>query len=813
VSALRLSGVGVDGPGDGPAPTATFASPWGFGSVAWGRQRNRVGAAVAAALLLALVAWMAVGAPAGAEDASEATTFGADGMATQSLGTHLEMTEVSSVVTQPDGGLLAQQGDHVEAFLPDGSPNTSFAPIPTGREGGGLFRAADGKSFVLDEEELTRLNPDGTVDTSFGDAGTTNVSYDAVAAGSLGSGKTVVLYEEPLGARNPNYDIGVTVLGGDGSRDRPEVRTGPISPDYSGKFVAEVVPAPDGGGLVVGHSFLLRLGADGAPDPSFGRHGLLTPGGTIASAHFLAGGEIEVAGSGSIGKKSGPAILRFTAAGRPDRSFGTDGVRLYDIPGSINAASWGPDGSVVLGGREEDTASCAEEKEDCDETPLLAAVDAAGNLDGSFGEAGVLRLSGLTGRPGPDGYRSEGVIALTRRPDGSVVAVGNGPPNESVGFLVALSPQGSLLPSFGEGGIVRAPEPVPAEERVYGFVPLSGGHVLAAATTDVGTEERAVLVRYDSDGSLDSTFGAGSGFVDLARGGRQSTRPALRGGEVLVAPYTYPHPTVQMADAEDGSPVASFGGTGTVHLENREGYVVAVEYSSDGDPVVLEHHPSGSGGGPIPVQRFLSDGKPDRAFGHGRVVLRPPVRGLQATALVAAPGGRMLVGGFAGNRFVFGCLLPDGKPDPHFGSHGWAMPRVHGSLNSMVMARVGARILLAGVAGGGARPRVVLLRLDVHGHRDRGFGHGGLRSARTESGAEATTLLATPAGPVVLLERVGEPVLDFSPEGPTHRLPIGAHAGDVFSVQGTVSEDRLIVGWSPQEERPPFHLSAIPLQP
>jgi uncharacterized delta-60 repeat protein len=783
--------------------------------VAWGRQRSRVGTAVAAALLLALVAWVAVGARADAEGANEATTFGADGLATQTLGTHLEGTEVSSVVAQPDGGLLAQQGDHVEAFLPNGSPDSSFAPIPTGREGGGLFPAADGKAFVLDGEELTRLDSDGTVDTSFGDAGTANVSYDAVAAGSLGSGKVIVLYEVPLGARNPNYSIGVTVLGEDGRPERSQVSLGSISPAYSGKFVTEVVPAADGGALVVGHGLLLRLGADGAPVSSFGRGGLLTPGAAVAGARFLADGEIEVAGSASIGKKSGPAILRFTAAGKPDRSFGTDGVRLYDVPGTVNAASWGPDGSVVLGGHEEDAGSCAEkEAKDCDETPVLASVDAAGNLVGSFGEGGVLRLSGLTGRAGPDGYGSEGVIALTWRPDGSVVAVGNAPPNESVGFLAALSPEGSLLPSFGEGGIVRAPEPVPAEERVYGFVPLPGGKVLASATTDVGTEERAVLVRYDSDGSLDSTFGAGSGFVDLAVGAHQSTRPALRGGKVLVAPYTYPHPTVQMADAEDGSAVASFGVGGTVHLKNREGYVVAVEYASDGDPVVLEHHAGGSGGGPIPVQRFLPDGKSDPAFGKdGRVVLRPPVRGLQATALVGAPGGRMLVGGFAGNRFVLGRLLPDGKPDPRFGSHGWTMPRVHGSLNSMVMARVGGRILLAAVAEGGSGPRAVLLRLDAQGHRDRGFGQGGLRSVRTESGAEATTLLTTAAGPVVLLERVVEPVLDFTPGSPVHHLPIGAHSQDVFAVQGTVSEGRVIVGWSPQEARPPFHLSAIPLKP
>jgi uncharacterized delta-60 repeat protein len=782
--------------------------------VAWGRHKNRVLAAAAAVLLLALVASVAVGGAARAEGPSEATTFGADGVATQSLGTHLETTEISSVVARPDGGLLAQQGDHVEAFLPNGSPDGSFAPIATGSEREALFPAAGGESFVLGEGRLTRLNPDGTVDTSFGDAGTAKVPSGTIAVGNLGSGKVVALSYQPIGARNANYDVGVTVLGEDGSPDRSEVRSGPVFPGFSGKSIAEVVPAPDGGALVVGDGFLLRLDSDGAPDPGFGDRGLLSSGSAIASAHFLADGEIEVAGTGSIGKESGSAILRFTAAGKPDPSFGTDGVRLYDLPGSINTASWGPDGSVVLGGREEDTGSCAEKEaeENCDERPVLAALDAAGNLDSAFGEGGVLRLSGLTGRPGPDGYRSEGVIALTRRPDGSIVAVGSAPPNESVGFVAALSPQGSLLPSFGEGGIVRAPEPVPAAERIDGFVPLPGGKVLAAGTTDVGTEERAILVRYDADGSLDSTFGAGSGFVDLAGGGRESIRPALRDGKVLVAPYIYPHPTVQMADADDGAPVASFGSTGTAHLKDREGYAVAVAFASDGDPVVLEHHAGGEAGGPIPIQRFLPDGKPDPAFGHdGRVVLRPPVRELQATALAAAPGGRILVGGFAGNRFVVVCLLADGRPDRRFGWNGWALPRVHGPLGSMVMARVGSRLLLAGVAGEGARPQVVLLPLDAHGHRENGFGHGGIRSARTESDAEATTLLATPAGPVVLLERVVHPVLDFSPGGAVRRLSIGAHGRAVFVVRGTVSGGRLIVGWSPLEQRPPFHLSAVPL--
>jgi uncharacterized delta-60 repeat protein len=769
-------------------------------------------AGIVAALLVALAAITALVGTAGAESESEATTFGADGVATQSLGVHLERTGVTGLVARPDDGLVAQQGSRLEAFLPSGAPDPAFSSIPaTSEEGaGGLFPAAGGMSFVIDGGRLTRLDPEGATDMSFGHTGTAEIPSSTRAVGELGSGKIVAVTYDTIGARSPNFDVGVTVLNADGSPDGPEARSGAVSPSYTSKVVSEIVPAPDGGGLVVGGDFLLRLNADGSADQGFGHQGLLSSRSTFVSARFLADGSIEAVGSGSIGKKSGTAILRFTAGGEPDQSFGTDGVRLYDLPGSFDVASWGADGSVILGGGEEATGSCPEKN--CEEAPVLAAIDAAGNLDTSFGEGGVLRLSGLAGRPGPGGSRAEGVVALTRRPDGTIIAAGNAPPNESVAFLAAFSPAGTLLGSFGEGGIVRAPEPVPAEEEVDAFVPQPGGKVLAAGSTDVGIEEHAVLIRYDADGSLDRTFGAGAGFVSLPGDGREPRGLAIRNGKVLVAPYTYPHPTLQMVDADDGAPVSSFGADGKVRLRPREGYVQAVEFASDGDPVVLEHTAGGEPGGPVLIQRFGPDGKPDRAFGHdGRLKLRPPVHGLEPTALAAAPKGRILVGGFAGDRFVVARLLPDGRVDRRFGSRGWSLPRVRGSLGSMTMTRAGSHLLLAGVAGQDGH-RAVLLRLDARGRLARAGGRR-VRSAETESGAQATGVLATPAGVVVLLERVAEPVLEFTRGQPVLRPPLGESAHQIFRVAGTLSGARLIVGWVPLEEKAPFHLSRVSLEP
>src|SRR5687767_9999966 len=78
---------------------------------------------------------------------------------------------------------------------------------------------------------------------------------------------------------------------------------------------------------------------------------------------------------------------------------------------------------------------------------------------------------------------------------------------------------GQLDPSFGDAGVVTAP---PAIAPVA-VLPQADGKVLVAGETIAtpGLNEppytqatyAAAIVRYNADGSLDTTFGGGDGFV------------------------------------------------------------------------------------------------------------------------------------------------------------------------------------------------------------------------------------------------------------------------------------------------------------
>jgi uncharacterized delta-60 repeat protein len=764
---------------------------------------------VAALLGVVVVSAVLVGV-AGAESSTEATTFGADGIATQSLGVHLERNGISSVSARPDGGLVVQRGSGVESFSADGSPEPGAGPPPSA-PAGRTFPAAGGKSFVLGEGKLTRLNADGTTDTSFGDGGSVEVS-GASAVGELASGKIVAFGVQLTGTNRPENTGYITVLNADGSKVPRATSSRSLLAIAEEMPVREMIPTPEGGLLIVDSAFLLELNAEGSPNGGFGQRGVVDQG-AVAGARFLADGSIEAAFLQYIDseQREVPAILRLTAAGKPEAGFGAEGVNVLGLGNwwSIDAVSWGADGSAVIGAREVATG-CP--RKQCEEAPALVGVDPAGNLDTGFGEGGVARLTALAGRPG-EGYASEGVTALTRRPDGSIVAAGNAPPDESVAFIAALTPRGAPVPSFGEGGIVRLSESVPATERLAALVPVAGGKLLAAGWTNVGVGTQAMLVRYGPDGSLDPTFGSGSGWVGLGAYGKEASGIAVRRKVALVAAYRYPRSTLLMVHTEDGSPVRSFGTDGTVHLPRRQDYVGAMAFASDGDPVVLDGAQSRDDIEAFGLQRYRRDGKPDRAFGRrGKLSLRVPDGGLSGRAMVAAPGGRVLVAGHTGDRLVVGCLLPDGKPDRRYGSRGWSTIRVPDRVDSMAMVGDGSHTLLAATLGESGHHRVALVRLDSHGRPDKGFGRGGIRAAKVESGWEPTAILPTRAGVTVLQARGTRPVITFLAAGGVRRRSVAAQPRKVWQVQGTVSEGRLILGWSPLDglhEEAGYYLSSL----
>ncbi len=763
-----------------------------------GERGRRGGVRLVLALTAAACALAAIAAFAAAEDATETTTFGADGIATQSLGVHFEETQFSSLEARPDGGLIAQRHDQLESYLADGAPDPAAPPqrVSPYRQ---VFPLAGGKSLVANDLRLTRVNADGSVDPSFGGTGTIKVPSTVRAAAELSSGKVLVASTFSGGTHTIINTLTAALVNPDGSIDRGVGTKGFLTLSLpSSQIVGEVVeidPIADGGALVVGGTYLLELRADGSPSPGFGEGGLLTGLPNLVGGRVLADGSVEAVGSKYSPSGGDLIVLRYTAAGSPDLGFGAEGIRSFDLGAGEEAhdALWAADGSVVVGGSSFEVGSCEEDEESCSETPVLVALDPGGSLDPGFGEGGVLRLTSLAGAP--RGYRGCGVIALTRRPDGSMGAAGCAPPRRTVAFLAAVSPAGGLVPGFGEGGIVRVRRPVPAIQEVAGIVRLADGKLLAAGTTDVGFDNQPILVRYDADGSLDRSFGAGAGYVAVAPSSYARGFAVDAAGRSLVGVSDYPSSRVLLR-AADGAPVPSFGSGGAVQLP-RHVWVEALGFSPDGGAVVVGRRDVAGDVDLGIVLRFQPNGQRDPGFGHnGRVELRPGGRRMEARTLATASGGRMLVGGVVGNGFAMVRLLPDGRPDPRFGSRGWAFPRSGGDAKSLLLSRAGSRVYLAGVTGEGGRYRVVLLRFGANGRLDSGFGHRGRLTTTIARSAQPKAIVPTRRGVLVVLSRGARPLLLFGRNGRVQRRQVGQRPQFVSDVRATVSDGQLILGWN-----------------
>lgn len=159
---------------------------------------------------------------------------------------------------------------------------------------------------------------------------------------------------------------------------------------------------------------VLRYLPGGSLDTSYGHAGgvrRLGPFEYVSGIRTLSGGKTLVLG-GRTGF-SHVLLARLTATGRFDRDFSGDGVATVYVPGSHGGAGVGPvvdrAGRILVGG---DIGACANAY-GCKQTAVVVRMTAAGERDESFGVGGAARLDGQFGDPNPV-YRFEDLALSSR---------------------------------------------------------------------------------------------------------------------------------------------------------------------------------------------------------------------------------------------------------------------------------------------------------------------------------------------------------------------------------------------------------------
>ena len=179
-------------------------------------------------------------------------------------------------------------------------------------------------------------------------------------------------------------------------------------------------------------------------------------------------------------------------------------------------------------------------------------------------------------------------------------------------------------------------------------------------------------------------------------------------------------------------------------------FFTAVALQPDGRIVAAADRGNG-----LTVVRLTRAGALDRHFGkRGRVQI--PIPGAAARDIAVFRDGRILVAGTVApdaepSRIVVARLLPGGDLDPNFGTDGVSLVGPAGSqLDSMALARDG-EVVLGGSLARPDRPAVLVLRLLPDGTPDPGFGTGGaVDSAAAGVPGRARDVIVLPDGSVAV---------------------------------------------------------------
>ncbi len=357
-----------------------------------------------------------------------------------------------------------------------------------------------------------------------------------------------------------------------------------------------------------------------------------------------------------------------------------------------------------------------------------------GSLDPGFGAGGSVITD-----VAQDGDVARAVAVQA---DGKVVVAGYSWVGAGHDFvLVRFHADGALDSGFGSNGVV-ATDFEGGDDQAHALVIQPDGKLVVAGTASNGTASLFAVVRYNTDGTTDGSFGNG-GMVttDFGIGAAWVRAIALQpDGGIVVAGSSGTGLGEVIAVVRytgDGVPDTGFDTDGMVITDLGAGSdrANAVAVQPDGKIVVAGVDSIGPFSD-FAVVRYLADGALDGDFGIDGVVSTDLGSGSGtgsdwANAVALLPDGRVVAAGYGevANNFNFAAVryLPDGTPDASFSGDGRVATSFGiGTDAAYAMAlQPDGKIILAGSSSTGFLFDFALVRYNPNGTLDATFGTGG----------------------------------------------------------------------------------------
>ena len=283
---------------------------------------------------------------------------------------------------------------------------------------------------------------------------------------------------------------------------------------------------------------LIRYKQGGRPDSSFGNNGMAYQvyGTTGQGAEeglcvtIQNDGKILVCGNGA----GYIEIARYKTDGHPDSTFGTNGKIDYLIPGSQESEGWSlivqQDGKIVVSG----TATYPSVQR-----IAIARFKSNGSIDPTFGNLG----STTTSLSQNHGWG----VSIKQQTDGKFLVGGYSASSSFIYkfALIRYNADGTLDNTFGIGGKAEPFLNDTTHYYEYGrqIVIQPDGRIVMVGSTADATQLQFALLRFNTNGTLDNTFGNGglvtADFMPYSNLNEGFEAAIQLDGKILIVGETY----------------------------------------------------------------------------------------------------------------------------------------------------------------------------------------------------------------------------------------------------------------------------------
>ncbi|MEW6348652.1 MAG: DUF4347 domain-containing protein [Thermodesulfobacteriota bacterium] len=398
------------------------------------------------------------------------------------------------------------------------------------------------------------------------------------------------------------------------------------------------------GALIVNDPPTLSLGTGGSLDLTFNGTGKVVttvgPSADVANAAAIqSDGKIVVAGYAYNGSNNDFAAVRYNADGSLDTTFDFEGKVNTPVGASGDygrSLAIQSDGKIVVAGYSNVGGNS---------DFSVVRYNSNGSLDDEFNYGGTVTTSISTGL--------DEANAVAIQTDGKIVVAGDASISSKWRFaVVRYTSDGSLDPTFsGDGKLVTV---LSTNDHAYGVAIQTDGKIVVAGSSYNGSNNDFSVARYNSDGTLDTTFDTdGKAITAVGSGDDFGRSVAIQSdGKILVAGYASIGTNNDFAVVRynsDGSLDTTFDGDGklttTIGTADDNAYSVVVQ--PDGKIVVGGSSNNGTDND-FAVVRYNPDGSLDATLdGDGRLTTAVGSSDDNGASVAIQPDGKIVAAGSA----------------------------------------------------------------------------------------------------------------------------------------------------------------------